>query len=136
MKQSDGYNIKEVPKMEQMVRMLVSNRGDIIINSSTSVNWFIHKLGYKNKIKEISIVAPATRFHMTFMVSRKSPWLEKGLVRALDNELKKMKVSGEWLKVLKKYRNPYGAGVPFKSLIKTDDFYSDYYKYLIYKPGK
>jgi hypothetical protein len=47
-----------------------------------------------------------------------------------------MKVSREWLKVLKKYRNPYWAGVPFKSLIKTDDFYTDYYKYQIYKPGK
>ena len=136
MKKSDGYKIEETPRMEQNVLKLVAGRGDLIMNSSTSMNWFLRKLGVEDKVREFRIVSPATRFHMTFMVSRKSPWLKKGLIRALDIELKKMKETGEWLKVLKKYNDPYGAGVPFKTLIDTSGFYKDYYNYPVYKPGK
>lgn len=135
MKEADGYKIDKAPKMEQVMLKLAEGRGDLTINSSTSVNWFMHKLKLTDKIEEVDIVAPGTRFHMTFQVSRKSPWVEKGLVRALDNELKKMKESGEWLKVLKKYKDPYAEGRPFKSLIATDDFYKDYDSYPVYKPG-
>lgn len=134
MKKSDGYKLELVPRIEQNVQKLAAGRGDFILSSSTSVNWFLYKLGFKNEIKEINFVTPQTRFHMTFMLSRKSPWLKKGLVRALDIELKKMKKSGEWLKVLKKYHDPYGYGVPFKSMISKEYFYKDYFKYPVYKP--
>lgn len=135
MKASDGYQIDTSPKMEQVVQKLALGRGDLTINSSTSVNWFLHKLKLKGKVEEVELTAPGTRFHMVFQVSRKSPWVEKGLVRALDNELKKMKDSGAWLSVLKKYKDPYAFGRPFKSLIETDEFYKDYNSYPIYAPG-
>lgn len=134
LKEADGYKIDVAPTMEQVIRKLDYGRADLTINSSTSVNWFLSKLNIIDKVEEIDIVAPGTRFHMTFQVSRKSPWVQKGLVKALDNELIKMKDSGEWLKILKKYKDPYATGRPFKSLIVTDDFYKDYESYPIYKP--
>lgn len=136
MKDADGYRIDRTPKMEQLVEKLQAGRGDMTINSSTSMNWFLHKLKYSGKVEEIDLVAPGTRFHMTFQVSRKSAWVELGLVKALDLELKKMKDSGEWLKVLKKYKDPYGEGRPFTSLINTDEFYQTYDSYPVYKPAK
>ncbi|MBF0229437.1 MAG: transporter substrate-binding domain-containing protein [Desulfamplus sp.] len=135
LKESDGYKIDKAPKMEQVVMKLAHGRADLTINSSTSVNWFLAKLNLAHEVEEIDIVAPGTRFHMVFQVGRKSPWVEKGLVRALDEELKKMKDSGEWLKILQKYKDPYATGRPFKSLLVTDEFYKDYDSYPIYKPG-
>ena len=134
LKESEGYKVDRSPLMEQIVRKLVANRGDLTINSSTSVNWFLHKLKLVGQLEEIDIVAPGTRFHMTFQVSRKSPWVQKGLVKALDIELRKMKKSGEWLKILRKYKNPYANGKPFNSLINTEDFYKDYESYPTYVP--
>lgn len=135
MKASDGYKIDLAPKMAQLVQKLATGRGDLTINSSTSVNWFLHKQNLVDKVEEIDLAIPGTRFHMTFQVSRKSPWVDKGLVKALDIELKKMKDSGEWLKILQKYKDPYASGRPFKSLLVTDEFYKDYDSYPTYKPG-
>lgn len=135
MKESDGYRIDRSQKMEQLVQKLAAGRGDMTINSSTSINWYLHKLKLTDQVEEIDLAIPGTRFHMTFQVSRKSPWVDKGLIRALDIELKKMKDSGDWLKVLQKYKDPYGSGRPFKSLLVTDDFYKDYDKYPVYKPA-
>lgn len=122
--------------MEQIVKKLAANRGDLTINSSTSLNWFLHKLKLEGQLEEVDIVAPGTRFHMVFQISRKSPWVQKGLVKALDIELRKMKKSGEWLKILRKYKNPYANGKPFNSLIDTKEFYKDYESYPTYKPSK
>ena len=135
MKAADGYKIDTAPKMEQVVLKLTEGRGDLTINSSTSVNWFLHKLNLTDKVQEVGFEAPATRFHMTFQLSRKSPWVQKGLIRALDNELKKMKETGEWANILKKYKDPYGSGRPFKSLIDTDEYYKEYDSYPVYSPG-
>lgn len=134
LKAADGYKIDLAPKMTQLVQKLAAGRGDLTINSSTSINWFLHKHNLIDQVEEIDLAIPGTRFHMTFQVSRKSPWVEKGLVRALDIELKKMKDSGEWLKILQKYKDPYASGRPFKSLLVTDEFYKDYASYPVYKP--
>jgi polar amino acid transport system substrate-binding protein len=135
MKRSEGFRIDTSAKMEQLVQILVRGRGDLTINSATAVNWFLQKLNLADQVEEIDLAIPATRFQMTFQVSRKSPWFEKGLVRALDIELKKMKDSGEWLKVLQKYRDPYASGRPFESRPVSDDFYRDYDRYTVYKPN-
>jgi len=135
MKETDGYKIDRSSKMEQLMQKLGHGRGDLTINSSTSINWFIHKMSLEGKLEEIDLVAPGTRFHMVFQLSRKSPWVKKGLVKALDIELKKMKDSGEWLKILKKYKDPYALGRPFTSLIIIDDFYKEYDGYPMFKPG-
>lgn len=136
MPQAQGYQIVSAPNMEQLVKMLAVGRGDLTINSSTSMRWFLHKLNLKNEIEEVDMALPGTRFHMTFQVSRKSKWVERGLVKALDNELKKMKDSGEWINVLRKYRDPYASGRPFKSELITDGFYADYANYPSYQPGR
>ena len=135
MKESDGFRLDTAPQMVNLVQKLVLERGDFTINSSTSINWFLHKLKATHQVEEIDLALPGTRFHMTFQLSRKSPWVEKGLVKALDQELKKMKDSGEWLKVLQKFKDPHGSGRPFKSQLVTDDFYRDYDNYPSFKPG-
>ncbi len=66
------------------------------------------------------------------------PWVKKGLIRALDREIKKMKENGEWLRILKKFNNPHGLGEPFKSTLdeayyKKGGFFKDYENYPIYK---
>lgn len=136
MPQAQGYQIVSAPNMEQLVKMLAVGRGDLTINSSTSMRWFLHKLNLKDQIEEVDMALPGTRFHMTFQVSRKSKWVERGLVKALDNELKKMKDSGEWINVLRKYRDPYASGRPFKSELITDGFYTDYANYPSYHPER
>ena len=134
MKESDGYKIDTANTMEQVVKKLSLGRGDVIINSSASVNWFTRKLGLKDDITEVDFVAPGTRFHMVFQLSRKSPWVQKGLIKALDIELKKMKDSGAWLDALKKYKDPHGAGRPFTSMLDTAHFYTAYDSYPLYEP--
>lgn len=134
----DGFDIHYVPRVEQIPVMLAKGRHDLSVNSTTMINYWAKKNNISDKIEMHRIQWPWTRFHYVFMVSRKSPWVEKGLVRALDEELKKMKQNGEWEKILKKYQNPYGFGEPFTSsldgayLIKSG-FYEDYDKYPIYK---
>jgi hypothetical protein len=74
------------------------------------------------------------------MLSRKSSWVEKGLARAFDQEIQKMKETGVWQKILKKYKNPHGLGRPFTSMLdaeyeKKGGFCADYDSYPLYKPG-
>lgn len=134
MKRGDGYKIVPAPRMENLVKMLIYGRADLTITSSTSMNWFLHKLKMTEIVEEIDLITPETRFHMTFQLSRKSEWVKKGLIRALDRELRKMKDSGEWIKILRKYKDPYCTGRPFKSMLNTEDFYKDYEKYPVYTP--
>lgn len=139
MKGPGGYTINEVPKLEQIPRILAQGRHDLAINSSTWINWWASKTGVQEKIQEFEIDWPWTRFHFVFMVSRKSPWVEKGLIRALDEEAKKMKESGVWHEILKKYKNPHGSGTPFVSFLdkayeEKQGFYKTYEQYPIYSP--
>jgi polar amino acid transport system substrate-binding protein len=136
LKESEGYSVFRTAKIEKVIEILAVGRADIVINSSTSVNWFLNKMELTEEIEELDLIAPGTRFHMTFQVSRKSPWIKRGLVKALDDELKKMKESGDWLKILKRYKDPYASGRPFKSLIATDAFYKDYDSYPSYNPAR
>lgn len=140
MKKEDGYNIQEVAKLEQIPKLLLAEeRCDLTINNSAWIRWWAEKKGVMEKIEEIDIDWPNTRAHFVFMVSRKSPWIMKGLIRAMDEELKKMKESGEWLKILKKYKDPHGLGKPFQThlneqYLNKNGFYEQYYSYPVYKP--
>lgn len=137
MKESNGYNIQKAARIEQLPIMLALGRGDIAIQSSIWLNWWIKKQGLQNRIVEYPVDWPLTQFHFVFMVSRKSPWVKKGLVRALDEELKRMKRNGIWHEILLKYGSPYGKGKAFHShldenYLKKHGFYKDYDHYPIY----
>ncbi len=139
LKKEDGYNINEVPKIEKIPILLAAKRGDVAINSSTWTNWWADKTGMKDQLVEIDVNWFFTRFHFVLMVSRKSPWVEKGLIRAMDQELLKMKKAGIWHKILAKYKNPHGFGKEFKThldaaYLEKGGFYKDYDNYPIYKP--
>ncbi|MFZ6751854.1 substrate-binding periplasmic protein [Undibacterium sp. Dicai25W] len=134
LKESDGFKVHKAAKMQDIVRLMGMGQGSLTINSSTSMNWFLNKLHMTDVIEEIALETPETRFQMVFQVSRKSPWMQKGLVKSLDAELQKMKLNGEWLKVLKKYKDPYGTGAPFKAYAQAEEFYQDYDRYPIFKP--
>ncbi len=139
MKKPGGYTIHEVSTLGQIPLMLARGREDLAINSSTWTNWWSKKHGVQDKIQEFEIDWPWTRFHFVFMVSRKSSWVEKGLIRAMDEEVKKMKKARDWHRILNKYTNPHGSGKSFTSFLgqeyeKNGGFYIDYDSYPIYKP--
>lgn len=135
MKPEDGYNIAvQVYSMEMVPQALANGRVDMIINSENAMDWWANKLGISDQIEKVNVVLPLTRFHFVGMVSRKSPWAEKGIIRAFDESLKKLKKSGEWVKILKKYKDPYGSGKPFKTQIDDSKFFTEYNTYPIYKP--
>ncbi|MFC1523344.1 substrate-binding periplasmic protein [Thermodesulfobacteriota bacterium] len=139
MKKEDGYNIHFVSRLEQLPEMVALGRADLTINGSDFMRWWAAKKGVADQIEEHNIEWPWTRFHYVFMVSRKSPWLKKGLVRAFDNEIRKMKESGIWQEILKKYKNPYGLGEPFTTMLDAEyarqgGFYDQYDRYPIYVP--
>jgi hypothetical protein len=60
---ADGFLIDKAPKMSNLVQKLVLGRGDFTVNSSTSVNWFLNKIGATHKVQEIDLALPSTRFH-------------------------------------------------------------------------
>ncbi len=135
MKQEDGYNIAvQTATIQQLPQVLASGRVDMIINSEKSMDWNIEKLGLAGQIEKVNAELPGTRFHFVAMVSRKSPWAQKGIIRAFDEELKKVKQSGEWIQILKKYKDPHGLGKPFKTQINDSKYLADYNNYPVYKP--
>ena len=138
MKKENGYNIRYVTRIEQLPVMLALGRTDILINSSSWINWWAEKKGVADRIAEYDVDWPWTRFHFVFMVSRRSPWVKKGLVRAFDREIRKMKEEGVWQAILRKYKNPHGLGKPFTSTLDAEyeqqgGFYTDYDKYPVYR---
>lgn len=135
----DGYNIQFVPRLEQIPEMLAHGRGDIAIQSTQMMNWWNEKKDLSDQIEMHEVDWHFTRFHFVSMVSRKSPWSKKGLVRAIDIAIRKMKAEGVWHQILDKYKNPHHLGKPFKSHLdeayaKKHGFYKDYDNYPIYKP--
>lgn len=140
LKARGNYKIQEVAKIEQIPIMLSLGRGDLTIQPSSWINWWIAKHGLEGQIREYHIDWPFTQFHFVFMVSRKSPWMKKGLLRAMDEELKRMKKNGKWLSILKKYKNPYAFGRPFRMDLNKEyeekhGFYKEYNLYPIYTPS-
>lgn len=129
MKKEDGYNINRVSGYQQLPRLLAKGRCDFLINSSNWIRWWAKKQGLLDQFEEIHLELPLTEFEFTMMISRKSPWLDKGIIKAMDEELKKMKASGEWHKILKKYENLHGHGRPFNSQLVTDKYYTNYETY-------
>lgn len=132
MKIEDGYYIQQVEKLSQIPLMLTTGRCDLILNSSNWIYWWAQKQGVKDQIQELTVRLPNTRFHLVFMVSRNSPWNDRGLIRAMDEELRKMKASGEWHRILRNYLHPHGFGRPFESDLTTDHYYVDYDSYPVF----
>ena len=137
MKAKGEYSIETVSRIEQIPLMIAQGRCDLVINESSWINWWADKNNVRTKIEEFEIDWEWTRFHFVFMVSRNSAWADKGLIRALDMEVKKMKDSGLWFEILEKYKNPHGIGKPFRSWLDSEydmaqGFYTDYDSYPVY----
>lgn len=129
-----GYTIHKVPKLEQLPSMLAAGRHDLVVSSSSWMNWWINKKNLQNQIVEIETDWPNTRIHFVAMLSRKSPWLQTGLLRAIDEEVARMKRTGQWQALLRKYKNPHGFGKPFRSHLDAayeaqHRFYTEYDQY-------
>jgi polar amino acid transport system substrate-binding protein len=132
MKKSDGFtNIHFVPDPASISLMLVKNRGDLVISSSTLINYHSKNQGIRDQLKEYQINWPWTRFHQVIQVSRKSPWAKTGIIKAIDEATRKMKEEGVYMEILKKYNSPVADGYSFKSqlddsYIEKHGFYKDY----------
>lgn len=127
------YRIHQVTSLEQVLRMLALKRGDLTIENPANIRWWAAKAGIDKELVEIPTQLPNTQFHFVFMVSRKSPWLQKGLVKGLDTALGEMKKSGEWARVTKKYGFPLETA-SFRSQLQTDQFYGEYQYYPAFDP--
>lgn len=137
MKETHKYHF--VPRLEQIPEMLARGRGDIAIQSTSMMNWWTEKKGLSDQIEMHSVDWRFTRFHYVPMVSRKSPWIEKGLVRAMDRVIRKMKDEGIWQQMLKQFKSPRDLGRPFKTHLdavfaQKYGFYTNYDNYPIYQP--
>lgn len=141
MKKEDGYVIDYVTRFEQIPKLLAAGRYPLCICTASWMHWWGSKLGVMKDLREFEADWPNTRFHFVSMVSRKSPWMQKGLVRALDEELRRMKASGKWNAILRKYRDPHGSGRGFRSdldeqYLQKNGFYSGYDSYPLYRPSR
>lgn len=131
MKKEDGYKINLVARIQQIPQTIASDRYDLTLIASPFMNWMLDNLGLTEELEEIENDFPNTKVGTVFMVSRKSPWVNKGLVRALDEELKKMKTNGKWNEILKKYNVPSNTG---KYQVDSNlEFYKTYDNYPMYK---
>ena len=132
MKKTDGFtNIRYVPDPGKLSLMLANGRGDMIISSSTLMNYHAIQHGIEGRIAEYNINWPWTRFHQVIQISRKSPWAKNGVIKAIDEVTRKMKKDGVYMKILKKYKSKVAEGYKFES--QLDDsyltkhgFYDDY----------
>lgn len=129
MPKEKGYNITHVGSLSQLPRLVAGGRCDFLINSSNWIWWWAKKNNVADQLKEIEVDLPMTEFHFTMMISRKSPWLDEGIIKAMDEELRKMKANGVWKEILRKYEDPHGHGRAFNTQLVTDKFYTDYDNY-------
>lgn len=132
MKPEDGFtNIEFVASPALLPRMLVSGRGDLVLMSSAVMNYHARKQGLSDKIREYDIDWTWTRFHQVIQVSRKSPWANTALIKALDQATREIKAEGIYQEILRKYGSRVGEGYPFRSqlddaYLKSLGFYEDY----------
>lgn len=142
----DTKNFKYVKNIIGVVKMIVTGRHDMGIIPASYFRYWAAKGGFnRNQYKEVSLEGwPWARTTVVFQLSKKSPWLKKGLVKAWDKELALMIRNGKYAEIFKKWYNPISDDNPevFKSWISEDYFkknkiYADYDKYPLYvKPKK
>ena len=132
---ADGYRILETYQADQLPQLLASGRADFCLNDPELIHKAMATSGLTGKITELKVPLPHTRFHYVFIVSRKSPWALKGLVKGLDGALADLKSSGGWAKILKKYDVDLGDENDFPEQIDTGPFYDGYSRYPVFQGG-
>ncbi|MCP4117643.1 MAG: amino acid ABC transporter substrate-binding protein [Desulfobacteraceae bacterium] len=134
MKKSDGFtNIHSVADPGVISLMLAKGRGDLVISSSSLMNYHAARHGIREQLAEYDIDWPWTRFHLVIQISRKSPWSQTGVIKAMDEVTRKIKEEGVYLQILKKYKSKIAEGYIFKSQLNDNyltkhGFYADYDK--------
>lgn len=132
MKPEQGYtNIDFIPNPASLSVMLANGRGDLVLTSSTVMNYHARNQGVADQIKEIDINWHWTRFHQVIQISRASPWAKTGIIKGLDNAARAMKEDGTYRRILKKYGSRVADGYPFVSqldeaYLEKNGFYADY----------
>jgi len=132
MKKADGFtNINYVRDPGKLSLMLANGRGDMVISSSSLMNYHAAQQGIEEQISEYDINWPWTRFHQVIQISRKSQWAKTGVIKAIDKITRKMKKDGVYMKILKKYKSKVAMGYKFEtqlndSYLTQHKFYDDY----------
>jgi polar amino acid transport system substrate-binding protein len=132
MKKSDGFtNLHFVADPGVISLMLVKGRGDLVISSSSLMNYHAERHGIREKLVEYDIDWPWTRFHEVIQISRKSPWAQTGVIKAMDKVAIKIKKEGVYMEILKKYHSKIAKGYIFKSQLDDNyltkhGFYTEY----------
>ena len=127
--ESAGYRIIKTYDVDQIPVVLKADQADFTVSSPETMRWAEVKTHTLDDIAEVAADLPQTRFHYVFIVSRKSPWAARGLVKGLDNALVEIKKSGEWAKAFMKYDAAPADERTFRTGIETKQFYTLYDQY-------
>ena len=134
MKPEDGFtNIEFMNNPAALSLMLANGRGDVVLTSSTVMNYHARQQGVLDKLQEVDIDWHWTRFHQVIQISRASPWAQTGIIKGLDQATRDMKADGTYLRILRKYGSRVADGYPFvsqldESYLARHGFYAYYDK--------
>lgn len=100
---------------------------DLTITPASYFRFWSAKEGFQGKFREFSLDGWVWgRSPLALQFSKKSKWIGKGLIRAWDNEIAKMRKSKELQKLLGKWYNPAGDDPPqVFNPYKNEKFFSD-----------
>jgi polar amino acid transport system substrate-binding protein len=110
--------------------LLLAKRGDMVLSSSALMRYHVSGQGLNAQIVELSVDWPYTRFHQVLQLSRQSPWVGSGIIKALDTATREMKADGTYQAILGKYHSP-ASDADFQShldasYLMRSGFYDDY----------
>ena len=95
-----GMKVYYGPGTSGEVMMLIRGRGDIVVDMSRTVNWWLAKMPGGEDIVELPQTIDTVKFHL--LIGARSPLA--GRMSELDNALKRLRASPHYHAILKKYK--------------------------------
>jgi polar amino acid transport system substrate-binding protein len=131
---SQGYELQRVSQADRIPSMLLHDRAQVALTNATLFRQWVRNSGLVDEFDEIDIDWPHTHMRRVPMLSRKSPWHERGLLKAIDAQIRQMKRDGRWQALVREYLGPYGManlvdGPPDLSDELSRSYYAQYDAY-------
>lgn len=133
---SQGFQLQQMTRADNIPLMLLNGRAEASIGNVTLFRrWLIDQKIPPHSFEALDLRLPDTQPPRVLMLSRRSPWHERGLLRAMDAELRQMKRDGRWQALVREALAPYGltglatAGPPEPTEISLQPYYRDYELY-------
>lgn len=131
-----GFRLQQMTHADNIPLMLLNGRADAMVGNVTLFRrWLIGQKLAPERFEHIDLQLPETRPPRVIMLSRRSPWHERGLLKAMDAELRQMKRDGRWQALVREALAPYGltnlatVGPPEPTEASLQPYYRDYDAY-------